>query len=331
MTNTTQYPMRLTPVLKQAIWGGRNLEMFGRTLPAGKIAESWEIAAHPNGSSIVINGTHAGKSLAELTLELGTKLVGTNGEWAVERGKFPLLVKLIDANDRLSVQVHPKDDYARLNEGNELGKTEMWVLLKAKENAQLIYGVKKGATPQSFRQAVENGMVESQLQFVSIKTGDHVSVPAGTVHAIMEGEIIAEIQQNSDTTYRVYDWNRTGADGKPRELHIDKALDVIDFEHPDPKLEPAAWIESNENFHRYRLCANEYFITERIELQAGASYNGKCDGSSLEIWGIIQGSVHLNTEEVSAIEFVLLPAQMGAYIITSDEGAVLLRTYLPEK
>lgn len=331
MTNTAQYPMRLTPVLKQAIWGGRNLEQFGRTLPDGKIAESWEVAAHPNGSSCVVNGMYAGKSLTELTLELGTALVGSYGDWAVKRGKFPLLVKLIDANDRLSVQVHPKDDYARQNEGNELGKTEMWVLLSAKENAQLIYGVKNGATPESFRQAVENGTVESQLHFVSIKTGDHVSVPAGTVHAIMEGEIIAEIQQNSDTTYRVYDWNRTGADGKPRELHIEKALDVIDFEHAEPQLEPATLIESNENFHRYLLCANEYFITERIELKAGASYNGICDGRSLEIWGIIQGSVRLNTEEITAIEFILLPAQMGAYTITSDEGAVLLRTYLPEK
>ena len=154
MENAKLYPLTFTPVFKDYIWGGRNLEKIGRILPDGIIAESWEIAGHEDGTTIVDNGYFAGKKLTEVHAELGLDLIGHNNAWAQERGKFPLLIKLLDANQPLSLQVHPNDEYALLNEGNELGKTEMWVILRAEPDAQLILGVKPGTTPRAFRQLV---------------------------------------------------------------------------------------------------------------------------------------------------------------------------------
>ncbi|MCD4752627.1 MAG: class I mannose-6-phosphate isomerase [Anaerolineaceae bacterium] len=323
------YPLLFEPVLKEAIWGGRNLENYGRILPPGKTAESWEIAAHKNGSSIVLNGLHQGKSLADLTTELGIDLIGSNAQWALDRGKFPLLIKLLDANQRLSVQVHPKDDYALKNEGNELGKTEMWVVLHAEPDAKLVYGVREGTTREKFKKGIQQGNLEPYLNIIPVKSGDHVCVPSGSLHAIMEGTIIAEIQQNSDTTYRVYDWNRLGNDGQPRELHIDKALDVINFEQIEPQICPAAEIESNNGIRRSLLCRNQYFVTERIEFEGAAAYTGTCDGSSLEIWGIINGRAKVDELKLDAIQFTLLPAAYGDFSIVTEGPAVMLRTTIP--
>jgi len=205
MTPKKFYPLTFTPVFKDYIWGGRNLERLGRELPPGIIAESWDIAGHEDGTSVVDNGFWAGKKLTEVHTKLGLELIGRNNTWAQERGKFPLLIKLLDANQPLSVQVHPGDDYALAKEGNELGKTEMWVVLQAEPRAELILGVRAGTTPTAFRQGIENGALEPYLHHLPVKAGDHICVPAGTLHAIMEGLLIAEIQQNSNTTYRVYD------------------------------------------------------------------------------------------------------------------------------
>jgi mannose-6-phosphate isomerase len=323
------YPLKFTPYLKSAIWGGHNLEKFGRTVPEEGIAESWEIAAHPNGSSIVMNGVHAGKNLAELTHELGVDLVGTNAQWALDRGKFPLLVKLLDANSNLSVQVHPKDNYALEHEGNELGKTEMWVILSAKPGAKLIYGVKKGTSPAEFREGIEQGNLEQYLHEIPATTGAHLCVPAGSLHAICEGIVLAEIQQNSDTTYRVYDWNRLGKDGQPRELHIDKALDVINFDQVEPGFTEPILVAEEDGIKTTILCQNEYFITERIFMDGGTRYSGLCDGTSLEIWGILEGSASLAEMEMVPVQFILLPAKMGAFNINAKENSVLLRATLP--
>lgn len=325
----TLYPLSFQPFLKTAIWGGRNLEKLGREVPPEGTAESWEIAAHENGSSIVTNGIHAGKNLIELTDELGTALVGSNGQWALDRGKFPLLVKLIDANGNLSVQVHPKDAYALANEGNELGKTEMWVILDAKPDATLIFGVKEGTTPENFRKGIEDGNLEPWLHSVPAQVGSHLCVPAGSLHAIMEGIVIAEIQQNSDTTYRVYDWNRVGADGKPRQLHVDKALDVINFEQVEPVLPKEILVQEGNGSKTTLLCQNEYFRTERITLAKGASYHGNCDGSTLEIWGVLRGKTQISEMDLHPIQFILLPAQMGTFTISALEETVLLRSVLP--
>lgn len=324
------YPLLFRPAFKDYIWGGRNLETrLGRTLPPGIVAESWEIAAHEDGTSVVTNGPFTGQTLTAVHEALGLALIGSNNAWAQERGKFPLLVKLLDATDRLSVQVHPNDEYALAHEGNELGKTEMWVVLHAAPDAALILGVRAGTTPAGFRQAIAAGRLEEHLHRVAIRAGDFVCVPSGTVHAILGGALIAEIQQNSNTTYRVYDWNRT-QNGAPRQLHIDKALDVIDFERIEPALIPARPIEERNGVRRSLLCANRYFTTERVELDAGATFEGLCDGTSLEIWGIIHGNVLIGDDQVrlNAVQFALLPAALGRFAVSAAEPATCLRVYV---
>lgn len=327
--NETFYPLLFEPVLKDYIWGGRTFEQLGRALPdEGVIAESWEIAGHEDGTTRVINGRYAGKLLTDLHAELGLGLIGTNSAWAQARGKFPLLIKLLDANKQLSVQVHPTDDYALANEGNELGKTEMWVVLAAKPDAKLQVGVKANTTAAAFRAGIENGRLEPYLHYIPVQTGDHVCVPAGTLHAIMDGILIAEIQQNSNTTYRVYDWNRLGHDGQPRPLHIDKALDVINFDQVEPTICPPALISDANGIRRERLCQNEYFITERLTLQAGATFNGNCNGTTFEIWGVLDGEIAINDLELAAVQFTLLPAKLGDFTATAVTDCKLLRTYV---
>ncbi len=322
------YPLTFTPVFKDYIWGGRNLEHLGRDLPPGIIAESWDIAGHEDGTSVVNNGFWVGKKLTEVHAALGLDLIGRNNAWAQERGKFPLLVKLLDASQPLSVQVHPDDVFAQANEGNELGKTEMWVVLHAEPGAELILGVKAGTTPAAFRLGIETGALEPFLHHLPVKTGDHICVPAGTLHAIMAGLLIAEIQQNSNTTYRVYDWNRLGADGKPRPLHIDKALAVIDFERVEPGLCPPELISVEVGIRHFELCRNRYFTTERVEMAAGAVYQGQCNGNSLEIWGVIEGRAGIDAVTLEAVHFALLPASLGDFTVRAATKAVFLRTYV---
>lgn len=323
------YPLLFEPVYKHYIWGGRNLEKLGKDLPdVEKVAESWEISAHDDGTTEVKNGSFTGMGLDALFNLLGENLVGKNNQWALDRNKFPLLVKLLDANQNLSVQVHPDDDYAKLNEGNELGKSEMWVVLDAAPDAAIIYGLSKDVDKETFRSAIRNGDLGKFLNRVNIKKGDHVCVPSGTLHAILEGALIAEIQQNSNTTYRVFDWNRLGADGNPRALHIDNALDVINFEQVSSLLPEPESKRSGEKWSCEVLCKNKYFITERYFLEEGAVIDGLCDGSTMEIWGLIYGSVAINTEILDRVQFVLLPAAMGEYKIIANKPSTLLRTYV---
>jgi mannose-6-phosphate isomerase len=329
MTERFLYPMTFAPLFKDYLWGGRNLERLGRQLPpAGTVAESWEIAGHEDGTSVVDNGPYAGWPLTRVHAELGLDLIGQNNAWAEARGKFPLLVKLLDANTSLSVQVHPDDAYALAHEGNELGKTEMWVVLHAEPGAELILGVAAGTTPEAFRQGIADAQLEPYLHRVSVQAGDHVCVPAGTLHAIMGGLIIAEIQQNSNTTYRVYDWGRVGADGRPRPLHVDQALDVIDFARVEPQLQSPTVLDEEQGFRRALLCRNRYFVTERIELDAGVQFGGTCQGATLEIWGVLDGAVMVDDLELDAVRFCLLPATLGDYTVAALVPSTLLRTYV---
>lgn len=323
------YPLLFEPVFKDYIWGGRNLaRLFDRELPAGIIAESWEIAAHEDGATKVKNGYFSGQELTKVQRELGLDLIGTNNAWAYDRGKFPLLIKLLDANSPLSVQVHPNDDYALQHEGNELGKTEMWVVLHAEPDAALILGTKPNTKPLEFRSAINSGKLESFLHRITIKTGDAVCVPAGTLHAILEGALIAEIQQNSNTTYRVYDWNRVDANGLPRPLHIEKAMDVIDFNRTEPKLAQSRAVAVSNGMQCVLLCRNKYFTTEKITLENYYSYEGCCDGSTLEIWGVIKGSATITNLPLQAVQFILLPAALGEFEVKTTSGCTLLRTYV---
>ena len=321
--------MFFKPVLKDYIWGGRKLEKYGRNLPeTGNIAESWEISGHEDGMTLVENGAYAGKSLQEILNLLGEGLVGKNNRWALERGKFPLLVKLIDAHRRLSVQVHPDDDYALAHEGDELGKTEMWVVLEAEPNAEIIYGLSKKTDPNELQKAIDHNQLSDFINSVPIKTGDHVCVPSGTLHAILEGAVMVEVQQNSNTTYRVYDWDRINEDGEHRALHIKKSLDVINFQQVDLSLPEPVIIEKQDDRVVERLCQNSYFTTDRISLTKGTTFSGYCDGSTLEIWGVLIGAIELEGQLIKGVRFVLLPAAFGAYKITASTDSLLLRTYV---
>lgn len=322
------YPLLFIPVIKDYIWGGQRLAALGRELPnSGRAAESWEISGHPDGMTTVMNGAFAGKTLQEVLDALGQALVGTRNQWALDRGKFPLLVKLLDANRRLSVQVHPNDAYAQVHEGNELGKTEMWVVLQAEPHAAIIYGLEKALTPVQLKEAINEGRLEPCLHHIPIKVGDHICVPSGTLHAILEGAVVAEIQQNSNTTYRVYDWNRMGADGKPRALHIDKALEVINYQQVGLGLREPELIEENEAWRHECLCHNRYFTTERFVTKTEAYYPGVCDGSTLEIWGVLEGEAVIANQPLSAVQFCLLPAALGEFTVKVSANSTLLRTY----
>jgi len=328
------YPLTFEPVFRDYIWGGRNLETkLGRTLPPGTVAESWEISGHPSSPTKVFNGPLAGKSLPEVVELLGPELVGSRSQAMLDRGKFPLLIKLLDANKPLSVQVHPNDAYANTHENGELGKTEMWYILYAKPDAYLIYGLKAGVTPNSFRQALETGQLESCLHQLPVKAGDTIFIPSGSVHAIMDGILLAEIQQNSDTTYRVYDWNRLGADGKPRPLHIDKALDVINFDQVEPGPFSPQLLEASNGLRRDLITTCPYFNVERVSLEPGTAFSGKCDGSTFEIWGVLSGQGQIvwsgTPVELQAVRFALLPAALGEFEIQASTAATFLRVYVP--
>jgi mannose-6-phosphate isomerase len=240
------------------------------------------------------------------------------------RGKFPLLIKLIDANQPLSVQVHPSNQYAAVHENGELGKTEMWYILQAKPGAALIYGLKPGVSPQTFRAALEAGQLEPCLHYLPVKAGDAVFIPAGSVHAIMDGIVLAEIQQNSDTTYRVYDWNRLGADGRPRPLHIDKAMEVINFDQVEPGPFPMQLLEESGGVRRELISACPYFQVERVGLADGASFAGHTTGDTFEIWGTVAGH-----SQITWVGFGLIPAALGRFDIKANGPATLLRAYVP--
>ncbi|RLT38680.1 MAG: AI-2E family transporter [Chloroflexi bacterium] len=330
----TPYPLQFTPLFKDYLWGGRTLEtVLGRTLPAGKVAESWEIAAHPNGQTRIAAGPLTGQTLSSVQQMWGEKLLGSRNRQFVESGRFPLLIKLLDANDWLSVQVHPDDAYALAHEG-EYGKTEMWVVLHAQPGAELIYGLKAGVTHAQFAQAVDEKRVEELLHRVAVGKGDVVFVPAGTVHALGPGIVVAEIQQNSDATYRIYDWGRTGTDGRPRPLHVDKALEVIDWEQIEPllvapRIAPAG--QKGVGVEEIAHCA--YFHTERILIGAGRVYAGECAGESFEIWAILSGSARLEWGgsgiDLAGVSWVLLPASLGNYRIKALSSSLLLRVFTP--
>ncbi len=224
------YPIKFKSLYYDKVWGGRDLENFRSDIPEGNIGESWDIACHNNGTGIVENGEFKGMSFKELLEKYGDEIMGNYNK----EEKFPLLVKLINSKEKLSVQVHPGDEYAKINEGDN-GKTEAWYVIDAKEGANLIVGT-KNCTKEEFENAIKNNEVEKYLNKIEVKKGDCFLINSGLVHAICEGVIIAEIQQNSDVTYRVYDY------GRPREIHVKKALDVIDL---NLKAED---LEENERF-----------------------------------------------------------------------------------
>lgn len=334
MPTNCHIPLTFTPQLRDYIWGGRNLErLYGRALPPGITAESWEISGHPNAATVVDEGPLAGRSLPDILAACGSDLVGKRAEWALQRNKFPLLIKLLDANQNLSVQVHPNDAYGLAHEDGELGKTEMWYVLHAEPDAQIVFGLKPNVTRDSFVQAIHNHQLETQLHYLPIKAGDAIFVEAGSVHALLAGAVIAEIQQNSDTTYRVYDWGRIGHDGKPRELHIEKAVEVINFAQIEPGPYRSQRVHTEPGLERAEISRCPYFVVEKVMIAAGSTYTGFTNGDTLEIWGTIAGQSQLHYAggaiDLPAIRFSLIPAILGEFTIQAKNNCTMLRVYLP--
>ena len=223
------YTLKLKPALKDYLWGGTRLKTeYKMPTDLEKVAEAWVLSTHKDGNGIVLNGELEGKTFSEAVAAFGADCLGENGK---KFSYFPILIKLIDAKDDLSVQVHPNDEYALRVEG-EYGKTEMWYIVDCEEGATLYYGFNKEISKEEFSAKIADNTITDVLNKVPVKKGDVFFIPSGTIHAIGKGILIAEIQQNSNTTYRVSDYGRLGVDGKPRPLHIDKAVEVTSLSKP---------------------------------------------------------------------------------------------------
>lgn len=321
------YPIKMNPVFKDYIWGGTLLKSkYGKKSPYEITAESWEVAVHKDGCSTAENSEYTGKSISEIENDMGERLVGSLNK----NKKFPLMLKLIDAKDKLSVQVHPDDKYADIHENGEFGKTEMWHIIDCEEGAKLIFGFSRDVSKEEFAEAINENKLETILNYVDVKKGDTFFIKSGTVHAIGSGILIAEIQQNSNTTYRVYDWGRVGNDGKPRELHIEKAIDVSNLKSKKGHEKTSA-IEVDEcGAVRKYLCSCEYFGAERVEVKTKSHENA--DGKSFQIILAISGNgkIIYNGGEIgiSAGESFLIPAALGEYAI---EGTLdYMKYYTPD-
>ncbi len=306
---------KMNPVFKEYIWGGNKLkEVYGKDTPFDITAESWEIAAHKNGETTVCGGEDNGLTIKELGEKYKAELLGDK-VYGEDYNKFPLLIKLIDARDNLSVQVHPDDEQAKILENGELGKTEMWYVMESEEGASLIYGFRQDITKEQFRAAIEDNTLLDYVNVVKCKKGDCFFIPAGMLHAIGKGLLIAEIQQNSDTTYRVYDYDRRDAQGNARELHIEKAVEVTNT--------AATKVDSNSP-ETGILAACEYFTTEKITVNG--EYEIEVSRDRFEILIICEGTVTINGVQYKKGDTLLVPAYIGK--VDLNGNAVILRSFV---
>ncbi|MBN2190520.1 MAG: class I mannose-6-phosphate isomerase [Candidatus Aureabacteria bacterium] len=269
------YPVKFKPIHKERIWGGSALaEKYKKPFPPGlKIGESWEISDRQDSMSIVENGEYEGMSLTELVDRFKDDFLGN-----IAAVKFPVLVKVIDARDVLSVQVHPDDAFAKKNENGSSGKTEMWYVIETDPGAKITAALRKKTSREEFRKALEGKKLPGLLNTFPVKPGDVIFIPSGRVHAIGAGIVLLEIQQNADVTYRVYDWDRVGFDGKPRELHVEKALKVIDFnDSKDPVVPVKEQVLGNNSKRPMVSCKyfsnDAYRISDEMRLKTKGSFN----------------------------------------------------------
>ena len=314
---TKPEPFLLQPAGKDYLWGGNRLHtLFGKQLPLHPLAETWECSTHPDGCSIVASGIDKGKTLAEVLQQhpefLGTKTSAT--------GDLPVLIKLIDAAKDLSVQVHPDDAYAQQYEHEPNGKTEMWYILEAEPGAPLIYGFSKPMQPEQLDTCLKENTILSYLQKIPVKKGDVFLIPAGTVHAIGAGIVLAEIQQRSNLTYRLYDYNRTDATGKKRPLHVEKAKAVIQFSANQPPQMKQPMQQKN-GYRVQCLCKCPYFCTTLLTIQTACDWtNYQPDSDTFQVLLCISGSGTMQTKE-NALSFqkgdcIFLPAHSSMERLT---------------
>lgn len=314
-------PFLLRPAGKDYLWGGTRLKTeYGKDLPLSPLAETWECSVHPDGSSVVASGIHAGRPLPEVLAE-HPEYLGIHGR---RFDTLPILVKLIDARQDLSVQVHPDDNYALAHEG-QLGKTELWYVVDALPGARLVCGFEHDVTAAQLRAAVADGTLQKHLHSVEVHAGDVFFIPPGTVHAIGAGCLIAEIQESSNVTYRLYDYNRRGKQGNLRPLHVDKALDVLNMKRGFQEKQSPRLI-------RYRPgCAHQiigrcaYFQAERLRVSGSCRLD--VDRESFQVLLCIRGAgeVHWNNGQISlsAGSCLFIPADMEG--LTLDGTPELLR------
>ena len=313
--------LKLTPAFKDYLWGGTRLrDDFQKDCDFDKIAESWELSCHKDGPSTISNGEFKGLTLSEYIEKAGKSVLGTDCE---KFDNFPILIKLIDAKDNLSVQVHPDNEYALRVEG-EYGKTEMWYIVDCDEGATLLYGFKDTISKDEFAQRIADNTLLEVTNAVPVKKGDVFFIQAGTLHAIGKGILIAEIQQNSNTTYRIYDYGRVGKDGKPRELHVEKAKDVTDL--CPAKAYPETPIEQKDGYTSKLLSSCDYFTTYAIDVESKAVL--EADEKSIVSLLILEGDGKVigdDTVEFRKGDSIFVPAGTGKFAVDGKCKAILTR------
>ncbi len=315
-------PLFLEPEFKYYIWGGKKLkDIFKKNVKNEECtAESWEISTNKNGESVVKNGKYAGKTLTEVfdDKNLRKDIFGTK---CIELNEFPLLVKFIDANNSLSVQVHPDNEYAMKNE-NSLGKCEMWYILDCDYGAQIICGVKPGVSKETLNKYINSDKIAEYLNYIDVKKGDSIYIPSGTIHALLGKTLVAEVQQNSNITYRVYDWGRVGKDEKPRELHINKALEVIN-------LERSSQIKNiPNNIEKVNVVKSEFFTTNKINVLD--EFKENISDESFIAFSLLEGKGNLkindNVYEIKKGDSFIIPACSKQYELKGTME--LLQSYI---
>ncbi len=321
------YPIKFKKCFIDKVWGGRAFEtVLGMTLPENRsIGESWEVSSHKNGMSIVENGEFAGMTLEALKDKYGAEILGKDVFERFE-GKFPILIKYLDVNDRLSVQVHPSDEYALKVEG-EFGKSECWYIIDASEDAKLILGLKPGMTRETFLEKSKNKDFKNMFNEVSVKKGDFIDITPGVVHASLEGSVLlCETQQNSDTTYRIYDFDRT-VNGVPRPLHLEKAADVINFGEV-----PVVTEESSRQNIKLRNCVKQelvrckYFNVDKLKIN-GIFHDEISE--NFKVYSILEGEGNIIYNDVKYParkgDTYFIPANMNVLV---DGNIEILKSFM---
>jgi len=327
------YPLKFRPIYMERVWGGNMIsEVFNRELPPhdAPIGESWELVDRPEVKSVVSEGELAGETLHDLLAVYGRKLVGGKGGNCKE---FPLMVKLIDAGERLSLQVHPDENACRLIGDGAEPKTEMWYVIAARSGAKIFAGLDRSATKVQLMDMLDSPDVESLMQVYRSQPGDAYYITSGTLHAIGAGNLILEIQQNSDTTYRVNDWGRVGTDGKPRTLHKEQGLKSINFTNrTSPRVPGSVEVRNyNRKLDVVKLCP--YFKVSDLRL-CSSWMDDTLPGDSFHLLSAVKNRVKVGRDDLTAVvspgETVLIPACFGLYTVTPlDEGeAVVVKTTL---